>query len=314
MTKLLCLVGPTAAGKTRMGVEVALELRENGYAPEVVSCDSMGVYRRLDIVADKPSPDEQRGIPHHLFDLVDPHETFTAVEFRDAARRTIDEIAARDGVPMIVGGSGLYFRAVVDELEFAPTSAELRAALDQEDVVALYARLERDDPERAAELDPRNKRRVVRAVEVLELTGRPASELRTSWEERGSGPYDEVVSALTWSREEQLRRAEERVQREIDAGLVDEVASVGEASLSRTARQALGVKEMIPVIAGAETIDAAKALLVKNTKNFVRRQISWFRADPRVEWFDASELGWEGARRAITERFVSALSSPSGRG
>jgi tRNA dimethylallyltransferase len=286
-------------------------LCDAGYAPEIVSCDSMGVYRRLDIAADKPTDEERRGIAHHLFDLVDPDETFTAVDYRDFARRTIDDIAARGGTPMLVGGSGLYFRAVVDELAFAPTSAELRAALETLDPSELYERLQRKDPQRASEIDPRNKRRLVRAVEVLELTGRPASELRTTWE-RGGGPYELCVAGLTWNRDELLRRAEERVQREIDAGLVDEVRSV--TNFSRTAVQALGVKEMIPVIEGAATIDEAKARLVKNTKNFIRRQLSWFGADPRVEWFNATELGWDGAREAIAERFEASLSSPSDRG
>ncbi len=297
--KLLCLVGPTAAGKTRMGVEVALALGDN---VEIVSCDSMGVYRGLDIVADKPSADERRGVPHHLFDLVDPSETFTAVEYKQIARATIDEIGARGGVPLLVGGSGLYFRAVVDELEFAPTDAELRAELEALDAGVLFARLESGDPERAAEIDPRNKRRVVRAVEVLELTGRPAGELRTSWE-RGGGPYDLAVAGLTWERKELLVRAEQRVQRELDAGLVDEVRRI--VRLSRTAEQALGVKEMLPVIAGDEPLEPAQARLVKNTKNFIRRQLSWFGADDRVEWFNASELGWDGARDAIAAKFSS---------
>jgi tRNA dimethylallyltransferase len=300
--KLLCLVGPTAAGKTRMAVEVALALGEK---VEIVSCDSMGVYVGLDIVADKPSADERRGVVHHLFDLVEPFETFTAVEYKQIARATIDDIDARGGVPMLVGGSGLYFRAVVDELEFAPTDAELRAELEALDAGVLFSRLEAADPERAAEIDPRNKRRVVRAVEVLELTGRPAKELRTSWE-RGRGPYDLVVAGLTWDRKELLRRAEERVRRELDAGLVDEVRRV--VRFSRTSEQALGVKEMLPVIAGDETLEAAQARLVKNTKNFIRRQLSWFGADERVEWFDGSELGWDGAREAIVAKFRGARS------
>jgi tRNA dimethylallyltransferase len=304
--RLLCLVGPTAGGKTRMSVEVALALRELGHAPEIVSCDSMGVYRGLDIVADKPTMDERRGIPHHLVDVAHPHEDFTAVTYRDLARKAIDDIGARGGVPMLVGGSGLYFRAVVDELEFAPTSPDVRARLEKEDATELFERLREADPTTADRLDARNVRRVVRAVEVLELTGRPPSELRTSWE-RGGGPYDLSVVGLTWSRAELLRRAEERVQREIDAGLIDEVRSVGVENLSRTALQALGVKEMIPVIEGSATEATARTLLVRNTKNFVRRQISWFSADDRVEWVDVSELGWTGAREKILTTFLSGL-------
>ena len=287
-----------------MGVEVALALRERGLEAEIVSCDSMGVYRGLDIVADTPSMDERRGITHHLFAIVDPDEEFNAIRYRELARAAIDDIAGRGAIPMLVGGTGLYFRAVVDELEFAPTSAEVRARLEAEDPESLFARLRERDPASAERLDPRNVRRVVRAVEVMELTGRPPSELRTSWEP-GTGPYDVVVAGLTWDRATLLQRGAERVQRELDAGLIDEVARVGPRNFSRTARQALGVKEMIPVIEGEADIETARAVLVKNTKAFIRRQLSWFQADDRVVWVDASELGWERARERITDMFAA---------
>ena len=304
MTTLLCLVGPTAAGKSRMAVEVALELEALGHEPEIVSCDSMGVYRQLDIVADKPSESERSGIPHHLFDVVDPSEEFTAPRYRELARKTIAEIAGRGGVPMLVGGSGLWFRSVVDDLEFAPTDPSVRERLEAVDPAELMERLRAADPVTADRLDPRNPRRIVRAAEVLELTGRPPSELRDSWE-RYEGPYDLVVAGLTWDRSVLLQRVEERVDREIAAGVLQEVRSV--RSFSRSAGQALGVKEMIPVTEGLETMDLARTKLVRNTKNFVRRQISWFKRDPRVAWVSASDLGWEGARRAIVERFSAAL-------
>jgi tRNA dimethylallyltransferase len=304
VTTLRCLVGPTAGGKTRMGVEVALALRERGLEAEIVSCDSMGVYRGLDIVADTPSMDERRGVVHHLLGIVDPDEEFNAIRYRDLARAVIDDIASRGRIPMLVGGTGLYFRAVVDELEFAPTSAEVRAQLEQEDPDVLFERLREHDPASAERLDPRNVRRVIRAVEVMELTGRPPSELRTSWQ-RGGGPYGLVVAGLVWDRATLLRRGAERVQRELDGGLIDEVARVGPENFSRTARQALGVKEMIPVIEGEADIETAKAVLVKNTKSFIRRQLSWFQPDDRVDWVDASELGWERARERITDMFAA---------
>jgi tRNA dimethylallyltransferase len=265
----------------------------------------MGVYRRLDIVADKPSLEERRGIPHHLFDIVDPTEDFTAPRFRARAREVIADIHVRGGVPMLVGGSGLYFRSVVDELEFAPTDPDVRASIEQQSPSVLMEKLRAADPHGAERLDPNNPRRIVRAAEILEITGRPPSEFRTSWERREGGPYTTAVAGLTWSREALLRRAEERVQRELDSGLLEEVRRIG--TFSRTARQALGVKEMIPVIEGEETIETATALLVRNTKNFIRRQISWFGADPRVVWFDASALGFDGAKKEITELFLRAL-------
>lgn len=167
----------------------------------------------------------------------------------------------------------------------------------------LYARLRDRDPASAERIDARNVRRVIRALEVMELTGRTATDVRTSWT-RGGGPYDLVVAGLTWDRTTLLRRAEARVQRELEAGLLDEVARIGPGSFSRTARQALGVKEMIPVIEGDEGIDTATAALVRNTKSFIRRQLSWFQADDRVVWFDASTLGWDEARTRITELFA----------
>lgn len=304
--KLLAIVGPTAAGKTRMSVEVATALAQLGHSIEIVSCDSMAVYRGLDIAADKPPMSERGGIEHHLLDIADPDEEITAVAYREIARNKIAEITERGGVAMLVGGSGLWFRAVVDDLEFAPTQAELRRHLETQDPGELYARLAEADPEAAARIDVRNIRRVVRAVEILELTGRPPSELRSSWGVR-EGPYDLCAAGLMWARDELYGRATQRVQRELDAGLVDEVREALERGLSRTARQALGVKEIAEHLETGITLEEAKTTLIRNTKNFVRKQLSWFRADPRVEWVDATELGWDGARETIVERSLVAL-------
>jgi tRNA dimethylallyltransferase len=287
-----------------MSVEVAIALRECEVEIEIVSCDSMAVYRSLDIVADKPNVEERLGIVHHMIDIVDPWESFTAVMYRDKARAVIAEIGDRGHVPLLVGGSGLYFRAVVDDLEFAPTSADVRARLETEPVEDLIGRLRDADPVTASRLDPRNTRRIVRAVEVLELTGRPPSELRQGWDRFVASRYDLTVAGLTWARDELLMRAAERVHRELEAGLVDEIRRVGAEKLSATAGQALGVKEILPVIDGSQSLEEATQILIRNTKRFVRRQISWFGADPRVKWFDAAELGWDGARDAIVELFA----------
>ena len=306
MSTLLAIVGPTASGKSRMGVEVALSLAGCGRGIEIVSCDSMAVYRGLDIAADKPTIDARGGIPHHLLDIADPSEDVTAVAYRDAARRAIAEIGDRGRVPMLVGGSGLWFRAVVDDLEFAPTAPDVRRRLEAADVGELYETLRRADPDRAAAIDPRNRRRIVRAAEILEITGRPPSELRTSWERR-CGPYEPTICGLMWDRAELLERAAERVQREIEEGLVDEVRRVSARAVSRTAGQALGVKEMLAYVEGRSSLDEATATLVRNTKRFVRRQLSWFRADRRIEWVNVSEIGWDAARAEITERFAASI-------
>jgi tRNA dimethylallyltransferase len=302
VTKLFAIVGPTASGKTRMGIEVALALAEHGPRAEIVSCDSMAVYRGLDIAADKPPKAERLGVPPHLFDIADSNEDVTAVRYRELARAAIADISERGAVPVLVGGSGLWFRAVVDDLEFAPTSPEVRKRLEAEDPDELYRRLSEADPKAAERVDRRNVRRVVRAVEILELTGRPPSELRDAWDRR-SGPYDLSVCGLGWNRDELYRRGAQRVQREIDAGLVDEVRTVLARGISRTAQQALGVKEIAAFVEGRLTIEEATELLVRNTKNFVRKQLSWFAADPRVDWVNVSRLGWDAARRAVVDRF-----------
>jgi tRNA dimethylallyltransferase len=303
VSRLLAIVGPTASGKTDMAVDVALALRDRGTPAEIVSCDSMAVYRGLDIAADKPPVARRRGIVHHMLDIAGPDEEVTAVRYREQARRTIADIDARGAAPLLVGGSGLWFRAVVDDLEFAPTSADVRAGLERLDGGELLTALRKADPERAAALDPRNRRRLVRAVEILELTGRPPSEQRASWTRR-CGPYDLVVFGIEWDRAELFARATQRVHREIDAGLVDEVRRVLAAGLSRTARQALGVKEMVEHVEGRASLDDAAAALVRNTKRFVRRQLSWFKADPRVRWVNLSASGWDAARDEIVAGFA----------
>lgn len=300
---LLALVGPTAAGKSRMAVEVALQLAERGPAAEIISCDSMAVYRGLDIVAAKPPAAERAGVPHHLLDVAEPHEDFTAVRYRQLARERIARVQERGRLPMLTGGSGLYFRAAVDELEFAPTDPEARARLEASDPAELYARLERADPEAAARTDPRNPRRVVRAVEILELTGRPPSELRRSWDRRES-PYRLVVAGLTWQREELYRRVAERVRRDFEAGFIEEVRRIGPGRLSRTAGQAVGVEDVAAHLEGRISRQEAEMRVVRRTKNLIRSQMGWFRADPRVVWVDASELGWQGARAEIVALFA----------
>lgn len=302
MTTLLAIVGPTASGKSRMAVEVARALDGRGRTVEILSCDSMAVYRGLDVVAAKPTAAERGGIPHHLFDVADPTDDVTAVAYRHMARDATAEIDARGAVPLLVGGSGLWFRAVVDPLAFAPTSAEVRGRLEREDPLVLHRRLREADPTSAGRIDVRNVRRVVRAVEILELTGKPPSDLRTDWDRR-DGPFDLHAAGLVWEPDDLDRRIAERVERMLGSGLVDEVAQALDAGVSRTARQAIGVKEVADHLEGRASLEEAGEALLRNTKRFARRQLSWFRADDRIEWVNPSALGWDGARELIVERF-----------
>jgi tRNA dimethylallyltransferase len=300
--RVLALVGPTASGKTEMAVELIRELE--GHALEVVSCDSMGIYKGLNILAAKPTLVERGGVPHHLFDVVDPSQSFTAVEYRKLARKAFEEIDSRGAVPFLVGGSGLYFRAAVDELSFAPTDASVRARVMDESPEELHRRLAEADPQSAERIDPRNIRRLVRAVEILELTGRPPTELRKEWDSF-EGPYELTVAGLTWDREVLRSRVDSRVHGMVAKGLVEEVRSL--QGLSDTALQALGVKEMAEHIEGRMGLEEATQALARNTKRFVRRQLGWFEGDPRVQWVNCSELGWGGARERLVGLFRGAL-------
>ena len=282
MTRVLAIVGPTAVGKS----EVALEVAER-IGAEIVSVDSMQMYRGMDIGTDKATPEMRARVPHHLLDVKDPNEELSVAEFQRDARAAIADIEGRGRIPLLVGGSGLYLRAALDDLEFPPRSDEVRAALEEQATEigpeALHERLTAIDPAAAAKIEPRNARRTIRALEVIELTGRPFSEA-DAWE-RYESIYDARIAGLERDRDALFERIDARVARMLEEGLVAEARSL-ERGLGRTARQALGYRQVL------DSPDASpeelRAEIVKATKRFARRQLSWFRADPRVRWFDAA--------------------------
>lgn len=281
--KVAALVGPTAVGKT--GVSVALAKRLNA---EIVSVDSMQIYRGMDIGTDKVPAELRADVAHHLIDESDPSEPLTVAEFQQRARSAIDDISARGHLPLLVGGSGLYFRAVVDELRFPPRSREVRVALEtQAEAVgarALHERLATLDPSAAARIEPSNARRTIRALEVIELTGRPFSD-NDDWD-RYESRYDLVVAGLQRPRAELYARVAERVARMLERGLVDETLALQSRGLSPTARQALGYRQILEM--PAASVEELQAEIARATKRFARRQDAWFRADPRIRWFEAS--------------------------
>lgn len=282
------IVGPTAVGKTAVSLEVAESL-----GAEIVSIDSMQLYKGMDIGTDKPDRAAMERVPHHLVDVVGPDREITVAEFQAMACAAIEDIHGRGKIALLVGGSGLYFRAAVDALEFPPHSPEVRAELeeraDEEGSEALYSRLQSLDPKAAARIEPGNARRIVRALEVIELTGRPFSD-NDSWETYES-IYDLNVVGLTLEREDLYRRVAERVDRMIERGLVEEAGELFRRGMSLTARQALGYRQ---VLEGPREIDLLREQIVRATKRFARRQESWFRADPRITWMDADEAGLGG--------------------
>jgi len=288
---VLAIVGPTAAGKTALALEVAGALDA-----EVVSMDSALVYRGMDIGTDKPSPPELARVRHHLVDVVPPSHTLTVSEFQSMARAAVAGILARGRLPLLVGGSGLYFRAVVDPLEFPGTDPVVRGRLEQEaaerGAVALYERLEAADPEAATHIHPLNARRTIRALEVLEVTGRRFSSFRTSWEQPRS-LYDLSVVGLTEPRPELDRRIDVRVESQLARGLVAEVERLVRDGVrdSATAVQALGYAQILAHLDGRLSLQEATDQTKARTRRFARRQLAWFRADPRVTWFTSDAPG-----------------------
>jgi tRNA dimethylallyltransferase len=279
---VLAVVGPTAAGKTSLALELAARLDA-----EVISADAMLVYRGMDIGTAKPTAAERSRVRHHLVDLVDPAEEFSVARFQPLARDAIADVLARGRTPLLVGGSGLYFHAVVDEFVFPPTDAAIRRRLEAEASSAglpeLYARLERGDPPAAARIQPANLRRIVRALEVMELTGRPFSSYRGAMDAPVSR-YRLTVLGLDPGQELLRDRVAQRVAAMAEAGLVDEVRRLAERPLSRTARQALGYKELLDALEAGDPIEPALDQVVARTRTYARRQLAWFRRDPRVRW------------------------------
>ena len=294
---VVAVVGPTATGKTALAVALAHRL-----GGEVVNADSMQLYRGMDIGTAKPDLAERAGVPHHLLDLWDVREPASVAEYRLRARTEIDRLRAAGVVPLLVGGSGLYVRAVLDELDFPGTDAAVRARLEGEladgGAAALHDRLAAVDPAAAAAILPSNGRRLVRALEVVELTGRP-------FPARMPDPrphYPAVTVGLDRAVEELDERVTTRVDRMWAAGFVEEVAALDTAGLREgpTASRALGYAQVLQQFDGVLTAAEARERTVITTRRFVRRQRSWFRRDAATTWFDA-------ARPDLVDRVVDVL-------
>ncbi|MEU1728055.1 tRNA (adenosine(37)-N6)-dimethylallyltransferase MiaA [Nonomuraea sp. NPDC005692] len=282
---VIAVVGPTAAGKSDLAVDLALRL-----GGECVNADSMQLYRGMDIGTAKLTLAEQRGVPHHLLDIWDVTVTASVAEYQRLAR----ELFTKIDVPVLVGGSGLYVRAALDDLEFPGTDPVIRARLEEElaerGPAPLYERLRELDPAAAEAILPSNGRRIVRALEVIEHSGRPFSATMPSYD----AVYPSVQLGLEVPRPELDERIELRVERMWAAGLVEEVRALLGQGLAegRTAGRALGYAQVIRFLEGEWSEEQAFAETVRATRRFARRQESWFRRDPRVRWlpYDAPDL------------------------
>jgi tRNA dimethylallyltransferase len=285
---VVSLLGVTASGKSEAALDVA---RRRGDV-EIVSVDSMCVYRGMDVGTSKPTPAEQAEVPHHLLDLVDPDEEFTVTQFQQAARDALRGIAARGHHALLVGGTGLYLRAVVDDLQFPARFPAVKAALEDELVVGgatvaeLHARLAVLDPVAAGRMEPTNHRRVVRALEVTLGSGQPFSTFGPGLEAYPPSPVPMI--GLTMAPEEVDRRIAERFARWVEGGLLTEVRALAErpGGISRTARQALGYRELLAHVEDGVPLDDCVEEAIRRTRSFARRQASWFRRDPRIVWTD----------------------------
>ena len=282
----LAVVGATASGKSALAMEIA---RARGDV-ELVSVDSMQVYRGMDIGTAKPIPAEQAEVRHHLIDLVDPGENFSLAQFQQAARAALADIEGRGRTAVLVGGTALYLRAVTDDLEIPGQWPDVRADLDAEDdTAALHHRLTELDPIAASKMEATNRRRIVRALEVTVGSGRPFSSFGPGLETYP--PSTTAQIGLTLARDELGRRLERRFRAMVDAGLLDEVRELHRRhpdGFSRTAAQALGYAEITAHLAGDLTLDEAVAVAVQRTRTFAVRQERWFRRDPRIRWYDAT--------------------------
>ena len=260
---------------------------------EIVSLDSMQVYRGLDIGTAKPSPAERAAVPHHAVDVVDPTEEWSAVRHQAAARAAVADIEARGRRALLVGGTGLYVQAVVDDLRFPREDPDLRAELEAwtaepGGVAAAYDELRRQDPDAAAKIDPHNARRIVRALEVIRLTGKPFSSFGPGLDQFGPTAFPVRMVGVWIPRDVLNARIAARFAAMRDAGLVDEVERLlAGPPLSRTAAQAIGYREVIAALSDGTSLDDAFDAAVRRTRSFARRQRMWFRRDPRITWLGA---------------------------
>jgi tRNA dimethylallyltransferase len=283
---LIAIVGPTAVGKTRLALRLAQEL--DG---EIISADSRQVYQGMDIGTAKPTLEERRRVPHHLIDVVAPDEGFTLAQYQELAYDAIGGVSARGKLPFLVGGTGQYVRAVVEGwgIPRVPPNEELRARLYRQAEVegeeALHARLREVDPAAAEGIDPRNVRRVVRALEVYLETGQPISELQR----KKPPPYRILQIGLTMERQELYRRIDERVDRMMEEGLVEEVRGLVEQGYGYDlpSMSGLGYQQIGLYLRGQVSLEEAVQLIKRHTRRFVRQQYNWFRLDDEaIRWFD----------------------------
>jgi len=275
------LIGPTASGKTKLSIKLAKKLNA-----EIISCDSMCVYKGMDILTSKPSLADRKKIKHHLIDIIPPAREFSVAEYCSMALQKIEEILKRKKTPLFVGGSGLYVKAVIDGL-FPSAEKDLKFRKRQELLAKkyskayLYKKLKKIDPDRAGKIHPNDLRRVIRALEIYHTEKKKPSELNKNTEPL---KYDFKIFGLAAERSELYKNIDDRVEEMFKKGIAREIKKLSKKTLSMTAGKALGYSEVLGYLKGKYSLEEAKELLKKNTRHFAKRQLTWFRPDRRILW------------------------------
>lgn len=279
--RVLFLVGPTGSGKSKLALHLAKKL--NG---EIISCDSMLIYRGMDIGTDKPTPKEQKLVPHHLLDLRSPRAECSVFKHREMALKAMDQIFAKKRLPIIVGGSGFYFKTLVDGLtpqsgKQAQFRNKLEALACQKGLSYLYGRLKKIDSERASKIHPNDKRRIIRALEILKSSEKIKNNLVGGFDSRG---IRWIAFGLSRDRVELYQGIGQRVDRMFESGWINEVKRLKRMGLSKTARAAIGYTEILNYLDGKQTLEKAKSAIKKRTRHLAKKQMTWFRRDKRIRW------------------------------
>jgi len=304
---LVVVVGPTGIGKSSLGIYLAKR-----FQGEIINSDSRQIYRYMDIGTAKPSIEERAIIPHHLIDIINPDENFSLAQFQELAFKTIDEILQRGKLPLLVGGSGLYVRAVVEgwQTPKVPPDIEFRKHLEQRaetgETLAIYEELKKQDPDAARNIDPRNVRRVIRALEVIRIARVPFSSLQ----KKKLPPFQTMIIGLTADRDELYRRTDRRVDDMIERGLIEEVKNLFMMgySLHLPSMSSIGYRQVGDYLEGKMNLESAIYQIKTETHRFIRHQYNWFRlADPRIKWLNIQENAIE--ERVVEEvgRFINNL-------
>ncbi|MDP2938125.1 MAG: tRNA (adenosine(37)-N6)-dimethylallyltransferase MiaA [Candidatus Omnitrophota bacterium] len=286
--RIIFLVGPTAIGKTEIAVAIAKKINA-----EIISCDSMQVYKGMDIITSKPPFALRRTTPHHLISAISPDKEYNVSRYYKDVVRKIKEILKRGKIPLIVGGTGLYMSILIDGIFKSSASSKvirnrLYRQAERLGNEYLYNRLKDIDPEATSKIHPHDTKRIVRALEVFEATGQPISKLQK--QRKGlSQDYDIKIFGLNMPREKLYQKIEERVERMFTNGLVDEAKRLLKLKLSKTAAYAIGIKELKGYLDGLYDLDEAKRLIKRNTRLYAKRQLTWFRKDKRISWFGVGE-------------------------